>query len=444
MPENLEKDIELQNQEVNEILSATPKWILRWGISLIFLFIITFITLSYFIKYPDILKANITITTLHPPVLLVSKVDGKIVKLLVKNNQHVKTGQIIAVIENNSNYEHVLKAYDQMTLLFDKLKIVDTCPQLKIQDSLIVGELTPSYLNVIKSIKEYNLFHNVNPYERQITLLKKDLVNYGDLLAKYQNQISLSKEQLKLVESDYNRDKSLFENKVISAREYDNKKKEYLNALSNYETIKIMLSNALIQVNSIEKNILQQQILDFQEKNKLKNDLQQSLKSSISEFNKWKSTYLISSPVDGKISFSHVWSINQNVQIGNQLFSVIPFQKQKFIGKCILPIHNSGKLKIGQKVNIKLENYPFYEHGMLHGIVSNISEVPEKDNYFIDVDLPVGLKTSYNKTIMFKEQMSGTAEIITINTSIMDRILYNFRKLMDPNGNKEISSQNKS
>ena len=233
------------------------------------------------------------------------------------------------------------------------------------------------------------------------------------------------------MEIDYNRDKTLFENKVISAREFDTKKKEYLGALSSYESIKITTSNAYIQINSIEKNILQLQIQDYQEQAKLKNEFQQNLKSLISEISKWKQLYLIESPIDGKISFFNIWSVNQNIKSGDELFSVVPTQKQQFIGKCILPILNTGKLSIGQNVNIKLDNYPYNENGMLQGFVTNISTVPNKDTYAIDVDLKNGLVTSYNKTLSYKEQMKGKADIITKNISVMDRIFFNFKKLVD-------------
>ena len=284
---------------------------------------------------------------------------------------------------------------------------------------------------MLKSIKDLNLYKVINPYNKQISLLKKDLISYNELLAKYKHQESINKQQLTLTEIDYNRDKTLFENKVISAREFDTKKKEYLGALNSYESIKITTSNAYIQINSIEKNILQLQIQDYQEQAKLKNEFQQNLKSLVSEISKWKQLYLIESPIDGKISFFNVWSVNQNVKSGDELFSVVPTQKQQFIGKCILPILNTGKLSIGQNVNIKLDNYPYNENGMLRGIVSNISTVPNKDNYAIDVDLKNGLVTSYNKTLLYKEQMKGKADIITKNISVMDRIFFNFKKLID-------------
>jgi len=430
MPEQEEDNIILRSEEVNEILTSTPKWILRWGISVIFILIITAIGLSYFIRYPDILTADITLTTLNPPVKLVAKTNGKLTYLLVKNKDVVKLNQTLAVIENTANYTDVLYLDSTSTELINQLKLIDTLPLLNIKNNLKIGELTPNYLLVLKSIKDLNLYVEVNTYKRQVQLLKKDLGNYTDLLEKYRKQAGINKEQLALFETDYNRDKSLFEKQVISAREFETKKKEYLGALNGNEQVNITVSNALIQINSIEKNILQLQIQDYQEQAKLKNDLHQNLKSLVSEIGKWKQLYLIESPIDGKISFFNIWSVNQNVQTGDELFSVISIQKQQFIGKCILPVINTGKLAIGQNVNIKLDNYPFNENGMLQGKVTNISEVPTKDTYAIDVDLKNGLVTSYNKTLLYKEEMKGKADIITKNLSVMDRVFFNFKKLV--------------
>ena len=426
-----EKEIIIRTEEVNEILTSAPKWLYRWGISVIFILIVTGVGLSYFIKYPDILTANITLTTLNPPVTLLSKTNGKLTHLLVKNNEQLKVNQTIAVIENTANYTDVLYLDKISNELLDKLKLLDSIPTITLKDSLKVGELIPVYLQFLKSIKDSELYKTINPFKRQITLLQKDLISYTDLLAKYRKQENINKEQLTLVETDYNRDKTLYETKAISPREYDNKKKDYLNALNGNEQVKITVSNALIQINAIEKNILQLQIQDYQEQAKHKNELSQNLKTLASEITKWKQLYLIQSPTDGKISFFNVWAVNQNIKQGDELFSVIPTQKQEFIGKCILPILNTGKLMLGQNVNIKLDNYPSNEIGMLQGTVTNISEVPNKDTYSIDVKLNNGLVTSYHKTLSYKEEMKGTADIITKNSSVLDRVFFNFKKLVE-------------
>jgi len=431
MPDQEIDNITFRSEEVNEILTSTPKWILRWGISVIFILIVTAIGLSYFIRYPDILTADITLTTLNPPITLVAKTNGKLTYLLAKNNSIVAPHQTIAVIENTADYTDVLYLDSSVNLLVDRLKLMDTLPQLTIKSNLKTGELTPNYLLALKSIKDLNLYVEVNTYKRQIQLLRKDLTNYNDLLAKYKKQESINDEQLALFEKDYNRDKSLFEGQVISAREFEAKKKEYLTALNGNEQVNITVSNALIQINTIEKNILQLQIQDYQEQAKLKNELQQNLKSLVSEISKWKQLYIIESPIEGKISFFNVWSVNQNIKSGDELFSIISTQKQQFIGKCILPVTNTGKLAVGQNVNIKLDNYSYTENGMLQGVVTNISEVPNKGTYAIDVDLKNGLVTSYNKTLPYKEEMKGKAEIITKNLSVMDRVFFNFKKLVE-------------
>ena len=138
-----EKEIILRTEEVNEILTSTPKWIFRWGILVIFILIIIGVALSYFIRYPDILTADITLTTLNPPVTLVSKNNGKLTYLLAKNNTIVKANQTIAVIENTSNYTDVLYLFDVGNNLINQLKLTDTITQVIIKDSLRVGELTP-------------------------------------------------------------------------------------------------------------------------------------------------------------------------------------------------------------------------------------------------------------------------------------------------------------
>jgi multidrug efflux pump subunit AcrA (membrane-fusion protein) len=430
MPED-KNDIVLRTEEIDEILTSTPKWILRWGLSVIFILIATAVILSYFIKYPDILTADITLTTLNPPVNLIAKNNGKLTHLLAANHSGIKAGQTIAVIENTANYKDVLYLAEKGNQVLEQIRVSDSIPKITIKDSLKTGELTPYYLTLLKSIKDLNLYKELKPYTRQITLLQKDLISYKDLLVKYRKQENINNEQLTLAETDYNRDKALYDGKAISAREFDNKKREYLAALNSNEVTKITISNTLIQVNAIEKSILQLQLQDYQEQTKLRNEFQQNLKVLLAEISKWKQLYLIESPVDGRISFFNIWAINQDIKTGDELFSIIPLKKQQYIGKCILPVLNSGKLEVGQHVNIKLDNYPYNENGMLLGTITNISEVPNKDTYAIDVKLNNGLMTSYNKELVYKEEMKGKADIVTKNVSVMGRIFFNLKKLLD-------------
>ena len=105
-----------------------------------------------------------------------------------------------------------------------------------------------------------------------------------------------------------------------------------------------------------------------------------------------------------------------------------------YIGKVKASAQNSGKIKVGQTVNIRLANYPDREFGIIKGVIQGISLTPDKDgNFLINVSLPKGLKTSYKKEIIFQQEMSGTADIVTEDLRLLERILYQFRDIFKIN-----------
>ncbi|SHM83062.1 hypothetical protein SAMN05443669_10953 [Flavobacterium xanthum] len=75
-----------------------------------------------------------------------------------------------------------------------------------------------------------------------------------------------------------------------------------------------------------------------------------------------------------------------------------------------------------------MANFPDREFGILKGQVKNISLVPDQDgNLLIDVVLLDGLKSSYQKMIPFQQEMKGSADIITEDLRLIERLLYQFR-----------------
>lgn len=112
------------------------------------------------------------------------------------------------------------------------------------------------------------------------------------------------------------------------------------------------------------------------------------------------------------------------------MFSIIPFNGNGFIGKVKALVQNSGKIKIGQEVNIRLANYPDREFGIIKGNVKEISLTPDKDgNLLMDISLPNGLQTSYKKQIVFHQEMIGTADIVIEDLRLLERLLYQFKDI---------------
>jgi len=72
------KPVILYSDPVNEIISDPPRKIIRWGTTVIFIVFGVLITLSWNVRYPDVVPAPVEITTVNPPVTLVTKITGRI------------------------------------------------------------------------------------------------------------------------------------------------------------------------------------------------------------------------------------------------------------------------------------------------------------------------------------------------------------------------------
>ena len=166
------------------------------------------------------------------------------------------------------------------------------------------------------------------------------------------------------------------------------------------------------------------------------NNLTAQLSTSIQT---WELNYVLSAPIDGHISFANYWAENQNVSAQQEIFTVIPHEQGEIIGKAMLPIARSGKVKIGQKVNIRFQNFPENEFGIVRGTVENISQVPveavnpqtglRETSYVVSIQLPDGLKTNYNKNLPFQPQMQAQADIITDDLSLLERLFLPLKKI---------------
>ncbi len=111
--------------------------------------------------------------------------------------------------------------------------------------------------------------------------------------------------------------------------------------------------------------------------------------------------------------------------------TVLPENQGQYISSLKVPSQNTGKIRQNQKVLIKLDNYPFQEYGMLEGRVQSMSTIADKEgNYFIEVAMPNGLQTSYGRSIKFDKELTGSADIITDEMRLIERVFYQFRKLV--------------
>lgn len=138
----------------------------------------------------------------------------------------------------------------------------------------------------------------------------------------------------------------------------------------------------------------------------------------------WESTYLLTAPTDGTVAFMQLWKENLLTTAGETMFVVVPQRESAPVGKALLPMQGAGKVRVGQRVVVRLDAFPEQEFGFLEGRVESISPVPDEEgNFVVEVALPHGLKTHYGKELPVMKVMSGTADIVTKERSLLQRIL---------------------
>lgn len=422
--------IELRSEEVQDILTKVPHWMIRWGTVLIFVIIFMLFFVSWFIKYPDVVTTQIVITTNIPPEKIVSKSSGRIEAILVKDKSIVSENSTLAIIENTANYKDVFL----LKKIVDEYNVNDaskTFPFALLKNAQL-GEIESAFAVFQKDYQAEQLNKNLQPFEVENRAQNSEKIQIKERLEILQQQKVINESELQLQKNEIARFETLFNKGIISAQEMEAKKLSYLQAQKSYKSLLTSISqlrSSLIDNSKLSQN---SQISGTKEEVTLGRNMAQSFYQLKKVIKDWELAYALKSSVSGVVTFLQVWTENQTINVGDNVFSIIPNTKNGFVGKVKAPALNSGKIKVGQVVNIRLANFPDREFGVLKGKIKNISLVPDKDgNLLLDVALPNGLQTSYKKQIVFQQEMKGTAEIVTEDLRLIERILYQFKSIFE-------------
>lgn len=419
--------IEIRSEEYQEVLGATPNWILRSGITIILLVIIILLIGSWFFKYPDVLNSRVVILTENPPVQLKAYASGKLTHIFYSENQDVQQDSVVAVIENTANLNDIFL----ISIMLDTLSDIRYFPE---NIDLKLGELQQTWSGLVRIISSYRNFIEIDYYEQKNESLASQINYHNKYYSGLLNQVKIMDKENSLALVQFERDKSLYNDNVIAKIDFEKSEQTYLQQKRSYESSKTSLISTQMQINQLKQQILENNIQKANELKTYEIQIEDALQGFKSQLAKWKQSYLIISPIDGRVSFNKVWFENQSVSAGDLIVTIIPKNEMRIIGKADIPSTGVGKVKPGQTVNIKLDNYPYMEFGMLKAKVKNISLVPitTEQGIFYSAEIELNdsiLKTNYNKIIPFSQNMTGTAEIITDDLRLLERFLNPLRSI---------------
>ena len=422
------KELELRSEEVQEILTRMPHWMIRWGNVLILLLLFLALLISWFVKYPDVITTEIVITTQTPPEKLIARTSGRIEAILVDDKVNVNKNTPLAVIENAANYKDVFL----LKSIVDTINLDKNLFPFHLLKSTQLGEVENFFALFQKEYITDELNSKLQPYKVKNNAQSYESLQMNERLTLLLSQKDITQSELLLQKNDLERYESLFKKGIIAAQEIERQRLLYLQAEKNYKSLLSSISQMKSSLNELNRNTKETKINETKETVTLERNVFQSFYELKKAIKNWELSYVLRSSIEGKVTFLQIWTENQTVSAGDNVFAIIPYNEKDYIGKLKAPAQNSGKIKVGQDVNIRLVNFPDREFGMLKGKVSTIYLTPDKEgNLLIDISFPEGLETSYKKQITFQQEMSGSAEIVTEDLRLIERLLYQFRDVFN-------------
>ena len=432
MEEEKKQEIIFRSEAVQDILSAPLTMLVRIGSSVIGIVLFTVLTGCFIFKYPDTINCEVTITKNNPPVVIVAKATGRLQELYVNDGETVKKDDIIAVIENPARTEDVLI----LDSLLTRLVIQTVKPVNMHQERLMLGSIQGSYATLIKAVTDFNNFVWNNLYDRQIKAEEARLKANAVYVSAIEQQAKIVRQLHELSDNNYQREKILYDKGLTSTADMENVEQILLNSEIKSEQIRASIANSKIQMAQIRNNIAELQLQKEREQRQIETALFSALENLRNDIQEWRQAYVLQSPTDGVVSYSNLWQVNQHVTAGDNTFSVVDTQRCSIIGKAKVPIVGAGKVKVGQRVNIKLHSFPYLEYGFLTAYVSGMSFMPDENFYIATLEVESDLQTSYGKNIPYVADLMGEAEIVTENLSVAERMIGPIRYLWKRNISK--------
>lgn len=415
------------NYRLEDVVGEPPRGLSYYGSGLIFLIIILLIVIAGLVKYPETIHSEIDLTSVNPPRKMIAMHSTYIDSIHASEGQFVKKNQIILQLKHNNDLQDI--HWLNHTLSINSLRTLTSNPNLIKKKKFSGFQKTydnfRSTLNKVALRNKHSLeLIKIQAKEEQIDLYQKELNQINTNIQILKKKVKLHRETLYsdsiLAEKGLESNRNVRELKMndLNNEYYLNEeiKQKYRNELKINE-LKNEIHELSWNISSIDQQLISTLHSQFLQ---LKNKAEE-----------WSNQYIIKSNVDGVIHFNNKhWVKGAFVAKNEEIFKITPKNKGKIIAYAKIADRGSSNVKIGQRVNIKLNNYPYKEYGILVGKVEKLVTTPSSHSYLIHIHFPKGLKTSYNKQLKYHPQMQGQADIVTRKQSLLTKIFYEIKTLI--------------
>jgi multidrug resistance efflux pump len=324
--------------------------------------------------------------------------EVKVMKVLVKEGQHVMKGDTLFLLENKkTKSEHDVIVAD-IAAMENKIIIINKLVENTMQRKVALQQL----LRI------------------QSKIYKTDRKKAADEINELNNKLNLSSQQTSLLTDKYKTDSLLYAKGAISKYEMSESKSRNLidkkgevDVRTTYKVKNYDFEN-LYNNNSRTRNDLKRSIIDVD--NDIENykreilELQTQIKDgkyNLGYMSDELAKMVIVSPWNGTIS--NLFNARQNQEVVNkgELMAIVAPEKEKFYAKVILDEKDLAYIEKGQDINLKLDAYNYYRYGAIKGNITFVSPSDVDRTFYCLADIH-----KYNPNINLKAGYKLKGEVI--------------------------------
>lgn len=411
----------LHSEEVQEIITDTPSWLLRWGLTVFLLVLVGIVVFAAFIKMPDKVSGKLRIESVNRPEEIIAHTSGKLTGLFVNENSFVDSGAVLGFIESNAKPSQVIK----ISKITDQLQLFANSNQLEkiagvsLISSTHLGELQNPFLVFSQSLIDFKSFLANGFYYQKRLSIQQEIVDLASQKERLNNQGKIYQQDFEIAEKEFDANKKLLEGKVISPMEYKREESKFINKKIPLENIQSSLLS-----NRTANNLKQQELQELANQMMVqKEGFLAKINQFKSEIDSWKLAHILTANTKGKVIFNRFLRQGDFLEANKPLFYITGKNDGQFEGEMQVGQYALGKVKEGQNVVIRLNAFPYQEYGVLKGRISYLSNQTVSDSMYIAkvIFLDNG-KTSYHKELKLKNGLMADAEIITQNKSLLNKL----------------------
>lgn len=413
--------LEDHSEEVQAILGRVPKWIIRWGITVLFATVAVVFVGSYFIPYPETISLPVKITALNAPAPIVAQQGStRIAEWFAKDQQIVEEGELLAVWKSNDNFNHfqLLKEFLSQNLHEPSGNGLDT---------LQLPSLNPEIRDFVSKSEELSVIQTSTKHIREIDRLNKEIIRKTDYISLLNQQKQVKEREFGMLEKKFQQDSTYYYNGGygIIKRDYENALMLFLQQKSSFLQYKASLVDIDKSLLDLKNEVQRVQNERADQLISAEKNLNESVITLMTKIKDWETKNLLTSPINGKLDRSSLWSENQFIANGEVIATIIPKNPTEIICRAFANARAIGAIKQGQRVLIKLDGFNSQVFGSIEGVVSSVSNIPLNEEYLVKIELPSQLTTNEGKQIPLIQELTGVAEVITSEIRLLFKLIDN-------------------